>query len=342
LASSPYPALIALIALASPVDEQAVPFACPEAIAIPREMAIGTRYTEGDKSYSQIDPAAEAREQAVRQPISAPVSRIARLADRWRNAVDADKPEIAACLQVHFLTQANAQAMMGATSQYDAFYREWMIGSLAISYLKARPGLVSQHGADTLQAWLRTSGQQIAETNIRRLASGKNDNHLYWGGVAAMASGLATDNEKLVAVGRRIRAAGLRAVATNGTLAAELQRRALSFHYHLFAATALSAMIALDPSSIPSSQRAAMIRVATFVAREAGQLDSGVLAMRTGVAQSAEDHPHQFYLIRPWVRDTATIDVLIAGVDPTYQFLGGNLDWLLARLSDPPRSRRPK
>ena len=336
MATSPYPALIALIALALPVDERAVPFACPAATAIPREMAIGTRYAEGDKSYSQIDPAAEAREQVVRQPISAPVSRIARLADQWRAATEADKPAIAACLQSHFLTQANSQAMMGATSQYDAFYREWMISSLAISYLKARPGLVLLKDTDAVQAWIRTSGEQIAEVNTQRLVSGTNDNHLYWGGVAVMASGLAAENVRLIETARQIRAAGLSVVATDGTLASELKRRALSFHYHLFAATALSAMIALDPEPIEASQREAMTRVASLISHEATQLKDGLLAQRTGIPQMAEDHPHQFYLIRPWVRDTAQLDLLTAGIARSYQFLGGDLDWLLSRLSNLP------
>lgn len=324
--------IIAFASLTLSTGAQAAPFVCSSVKTIPRAMGVGTRYVAGDASYSQIDKAAQAREQSFRRSISAPVSRIAQLADRWRGSNAGDRKVIAACLQANFVAQANAQAMMGAATQFDAFYREWMLASLAISWLKAQDGLTPLDGTDKVRAWLEASGQQVAAFNIDRLARGENNNHRYWGGVALMAIGRVTGDGELISTGRRMRAAGLGAVAADGTLPAELKRRSLAFHYHLFAATALSAMIGLDPQPVAPIQVAAMRRLAMLVVHEAACRDTGLLAKRTGTVQVAEDHLAQFYLIRPWVSDRSQFDMLVVGVAPKYQFLGGDLDWLLAQI----------
>lgn len=311
---------------------------CPSAVAIPREMHIGTRYIEGDRSASQVDERANAREAVARQPISRPVSAIIRLADGYLSATGVKREQLAQCLQAHFLVQARNQAMMGATSQYDNFYREWMVGALAIAYAKARTDLLQQPGASEVQAWFVRSAKDIKRANEDRFAQKKLDNHSYWGALATLIVGKNFDEPELVNFGRKVREKGLSSIRHDGSLLAELQRRELSLHYHIFAATPLAASIYLDHDGVSSAEKRSMSNLASYISTNVNDLDEGPIAFFAGVPQRPEERPVMLRLIEPFLCEGIDGRNLLqeAARDVNYyQFLGGDVFWLTEKSSTP-------
>lgn len=309
-------------------------WSCPNVISIPYNMGVGTRYAKGDTSYSQIEPQAVAREKRVRSVISGPVSQIARIADRWRQATPAARPAIAQCLQKHLLAQANARAMEGSHTAFDAYYREWMLTSIAISYLKAKPDLDKIPGKDAIFEWLRKSAQSVEKFNETQIKLGRIDNHRYWGALACMTIGKVVNDPDLVNFSRSIRKTGLNNVQQDGTLDAELNRKALAFHYHLFAAAALGGLILLDRNVVPQDQLDSMTRLTTAIAQHMESPEDSVFFVKTGISQNPEDHRSMAYMLLPFA-GSKKIDMILSiflhNTPKNYQFLGGNLDFLIKK-----------
>ncbi|ODU68643.1 alginate lyase family protein [Novosphingobium sp. EMRT-2] len=304
---------------------------CPPVATIPRTMEIVTRYVadDSDATRSRLDPGKVQAQAGVRAAIVGPVRRINALADRYRQAPD---PAAARCLAAHFAAQAQAGAMTVSPADADMFFREWMIASLAISYLKAKSALDAMPEGGMIRSWLVQSARAVQAFNQQRIDRGLIDNHRYWGGLAALATGLAANDRGLVAFGRNSRALGLAQVTPEGTLAAELKRGPKSLHYHLFAAAPLAASAELDPSGLSAAERGALTRLADRILDDAGTPSGGRIGALAGQPQEAPEAPILFALLRPYAGQTGgyrqKLDALLAGARPTYLFLGGDTTFL--------------
>lgn len=304
--------------------------ACPPVTIIPQTMAIQTRYvvTATDKSYSRLDSAKVASQKNVRAAIVDPVRTINRLADAYRAA---RTPDGIRCLARHLDAQADANAMMVAPTEFDMYFREWMIASLSISYLKARPAIDRQPESVGIRAWLTRSARDIERFNQAAIGRGVVDNHRYWGALAALAAGLVDNDASLLAFARETRRLGLEQVTAEGTLPAELRRGTKSYHYHLFAFAPLAASMLLDPNRALPAERIGLYRLSSLLIDDAGQ-PNGKLASLTRVRQEPPEHAVLYSFLRPFIGTSrervSKLDGLLNGVSPNYLFLGGDTRYL--------------
>ena len=304
---------------------------CPAILVIPSAMRIQTRYLSAalDPTRSRLDSAMVASQQVVRADIAVPVRRINLLADRYRTT---PSKENARCLMSHLNAQARGRAMLDSVTDADMFYREWMVGSLAISYFKAKSALDRRADSVGFLAWLRLSAESVQTFNQKRMDRGIIDNHRFWGGLAVLASGLALGDQPMIEFGRRVRRIGLLQVRADGTMPSELTRGAKSLHYHLFAAAPLITSAVINGRPVTDAERSALTRLAGRIVEDTHNPDS-IIAQRTGVTQSNVEHPVLYALLRPYLSGQparlAKLDGLIANTPPTYLFLGGDTRYFI-------------
>jgi poly(beta-D-mannuronate) lyase len=199
-----------------------------------------------DPHHSVVDPARKRAYEQAMEPLRRAAQGVVDMADAWRKNGD---PAIAACA-AGWLTQfALTGAMTGPTTTNQAVYVQgWMLGALALAWLKIRTALVIPQAKRTaITAWLA----RIATDNFRYYetrpahATDSRNNHRYWAGVAVMAAGIAADRRTLFQWGIDSFRIGVAQITPEGTLPLEMARRSLALHYHLFAAAPLVAIAEL-------------------------------------------------------------------------------------------------
>lgn len=183
------------------------------------------------------------------------------------------------------LTKAAEDGYLGGTmrGQQAEYIRGWLVGAMAIAYLKVRPsGLAAPKTQAVIGRWLAG----VAASEEAFLGKAKN-NHRYWGGLGVAAEGIACDRRDLFDWGVASARVGLAQIAPDGTLPLEMERGAKALHYHFFAAAPLSATAALaKPNGVDLLVDGALDRLvrASIAAYE----DSSAFAHRTGEAQERD------------------------------------------------------
>ncbi|HWW05738.1 alginate lyase family protein [Collimonas sp.] len=253
--------------------------ACPPAPAGLRDIDANGYYT--DTHYSVIDPVLKAKEEAAVKPFSDYLSAVSANADRYIASGDT---AAAQCALSWLDRWAVDGAMLGKVVTSQAQYeRKWTLAGVALAYLKLRPQAEPAQ-REHIEAWL----PQLADAALAFADNGHQprNNHYYWVGLAVMATGMATGEQKYINAASRIYDAALNDISDDGTLPLELNRagRALSYHNYALAPLVMMAQLAyLNHDNWYQRRNARLEKLAHRVL--SGIADPSWFAEKTGAQQ---------------------------------------------------------
>jgi poly(beta-D-mannuronate) lyase len=241
-------------------------------------------YTDGASSH--VDAERYAEEQAAAKPLNDLLRLVERSADEYRRG----KAGAAACALAALDAWAQADALLGDFSTQGAYQRKWTLAGAALAYLSFRdaPGLSSAAKARVAR-WMGEVGRAVRpyyERPPTSAHSDKRNNHAYWAGLAVAAAGLADGDRDMVAWGVSRLRLGLADVTAEGALPAELARKRMALHYHLFSLPPLAALARIgevNGMGLSAEERAALDRLARFT--YAATQDPTRIASLAGEAQ---------------------------------------------------------
>ncbi|MDM4765917.1 alginate lyase family protein [Pelomonas sp. SE-A7] len=269
--------MLACLLFAAPA--QSAP--CPAPPAALGDMQGNGYYT--DKNYSIVDPVLKARNEAAAKPFTDFADQVSRRAD----LVLAGGPEAAAagaCALQWLQAWAEGRAMLGqiATSQAQ-YLRKWTLASLSLAYLKLRPQ-ASEAQHNQIAAWLR----EVAKAALDHIGHSKaaRNNHVYWVGLAVMATAEVSEDAALRDQARRLFEEALSDIRDDGSLPQEMARagKALAYHNYALAPLVLIAELAARRGEDWYSLQGA--RLDRLVERTAaGIADPAWFVTQTGVSQ---------------------------------------------------------
>jgi len=276
----------------SPWDDRRIeltnaPYNCPSPPPFARTLEIGTYYT--DSHASVIDPGKQAAFQKATEP-SDHLKQVAAL------AADAylEKGSRPAALCVYSLLEAaaKADAWDGKMSSFSGVYiQNWLLSAVGIAYLKVRPSGLGTTAQDAvIQKWFKLLAGRVREffdAEIPRLGGPeKENNHLYWAGLAVAAQAIANNDHDANRWALNTYRIGLANIQPDGSLKAEMNRGQMALHYHLYALAPLIMLAELGEANglDPYAENdGAIHRLVNFCL--AGLEDPTILEKRTGVAQ---------------------------------------------------------
>jgi poly(beta-D-mannuronate) lyase len=132
----------------------------------------------------------------------------------------------------------------GKMSSRQAYYVQgWVIGALAIAYLKVRDsGLPTAAEATALGNWMKTVARQTMDYYDAAMAKpggAQENNHLYWAGVEIGAIAIAANDRSMFDWAIAAYRNGVQQITPEGTLPLEMRRGQRALHYHLYAISPL-------------------------------------------------------------------------------------------------------
>lgn len=312
-------------------------FACPPIEPMPRDMAIATRYAgpSVDPTFSTYVEAKVEAQKVERSKFDRPVMRINMLSEQYSMASDKPvKTAIGDCLIRHFSAIPESGAMEGADTVEDRYYRDWMVTSLAISYLRAEEAFDANSSTAAIVSWFERMTRDIRQFYAGRTRSRGLDNHTYWGAAAVAAAGLLNADRSAMEFARGVLGAALDGVDADGVLVAEMKRGRKARHYHLFALIPLSAAAILLEATLTDTETTAYRRLVDRTLEGFEAPARSLFVAKTGVAQDA-GHVGAIVLVAPLVSDepalVARVTALARDQRPVSYFLGGSLQFLLDR-----------
>lgn len=257
---------------------------CPPPPVLPRDITTTSFYV--DKAHSVPDPERYAAYRASVKPLNDGARSVAAMADTYRVSGDV---AAARCVATWLTSFAHGDALTGTMSSNQAYYVQgWTLGAFAIDWLKVRgaPG-ISDEARTLVPKWLDRVGRLNRDYYTGRddKVDGRN-NHRYWAGLTAAASGIAADRRDAFDWGMNSMRSGLAQVDADGTLPLEMARRAKALHYHLFALAPLVTIAELGAANGIQAYRengGALERLGRRAL--AGVADPTFFADRAGVAQ---------------------------------------------------------
>lgn len=310
-------------------------YVCPDAAALPRDIVAADFYS--DEHHSVIDPKRQAAYNEAAEKFRTVSEDAEKAADRFQKNGSA---EAAACVMTILETQAKAEAMTGSMSTNQANYvQNWTMGGLAISYLKVRSAGAKTLGATpeqtaAVKAWMKKVGGEVEgwfeERRGKQTKDGRN-NHLYWAGLAVMATGIAADDRKQYDWAVSTYQDGLKQIAEDGTLPLEMDRKARALHYHLFALAPLVTMAEFGAANGQDLYGAQHNRLHLLVSRTlSGLIDNSYFATKAGIAQDTPEggkvKSSDVVWVTPYLRrfpDPMIAELLKKAGSSPYGYLGG-------------------
>jgi poly(beta-D-mannuronate) lyase len=231
-------------ALRSPWDSKRIrltpaPYNCPAVVHISPDLTTDGFYS--DSKSSVIDPVKWKAYVESSGPIKNLGEQTVAAADAYRTT---GSRAAAQCVLRHLTTAAADGALTGKMSSRQAYYVQgWVIGALAISYLKIHDsGVVPPADAQSLAKWMRTAARQTmdfydaakakpggAQSNLAQ------NNHLYWAGVEVAAIAVAANDRSMFDWAISAYRNGVAQITPDGTLPLEMRRGQRALHYHLYA-----------------------------------------------------------------------------------------------------------
>jgi poly(beta-D-mannuronate) lyase len=269
------------------VTQTKAPYNCPAPPPFARAIDVQPYYI--DKPASVIDPQKLA---AFQQASEAP-THLGQFASAAADAYLAKGSRDAALCAYSLLdAAAKADAWTGRMPFQGVYMQNWELSGAAISYLKVRPSGVGRPEQDTkIQHWFRMLAVRVRDffdAEVRRMGPDKENNHLYWAGLAVAAAGIAGNDRKEFHWGMVAYQMGLDEIQPDGSLAAEMNRGQMALHYHLYALGPLVMLAELGEANgldLYSEEDGAIHRLVKFCA---GILeDPIIIEKRTGVPQVA-------------------------------------------------------
>lgn len=321
--------------LRSPWDEHPVKltdasYSCPAIVHLSADLTTNGFYS--DSKSSIIDPEKWKAYTATAGPYKDLGNRIVDAADAYqttgsRAAVD--------CVLQHMDAAAKDGVFTGKMSSNQAYYVQgWVIGAVAISYLKVRDGgLISTAQRETILPWIErvvSQSQDYFEAHRKNSAGDAQNNHLYWAGVEVAAAGIAANNRKLFDWSMETYRAGISQIQPDGSLPQEMRRGQRALHYHLYALAPLVylAEFGEDNGLHSYAERDFAIKKLTDLCVQ-GLEDNSFFVKSTGIAQDTPNGPPaaeqiswaKIYLAR--FPNPQLSKLLAQATSLSYMYLGG-------------------
>jgi poly(beta-D-mannuronate) lyase len=234
------PRVIAEQNLRSPWDLSQVqittsPYHCPAPIHLSPDLTTDGFYS--DSKSSIIDPVKWKAYAESSGPYKNLGDEAVTAADAYRTT---GSREAAQCVLGLLNTAAADGVFTGKMSSRQAYYVQgWVIGALAIAYLKVRgSGLDHPEEATSQTNWMKTVARQTMDyyDNARSKPGGEaENNHLYWAGVEVAAIAIAANDRSLFDWAMATYKNGVQQITPEGTLPLEMRRGQRALHYHLYA-----------------------------------------------------------------------------------------------------------
>ncbi len=264
-------------------------YRCPAPPASTLTLDPGTYYT--DSKASITDPAKKlAYQQATEAPTT--LSRNAALAADFY--LEHGSLPAAQCVVTLLNAPAEAHAWTGKMPDYSGVYTQnWTLSAVAIAYLKVRTAHAATPQQDTaIQAWFDQLAHRITYFFIleaSRLGNAKENNHMYWAGLALTAEGIADDDLLNFQWGLGAYQIGIDNIQPDGSLTAETARGQMAMHYHLYALAPLIITAELAEANHIDLYTADSGAIQRLVALCTSALeDPTVFEKRTGIQQIVE------------------------------------------------------
>lgn len=299
--------------------------ACPEAPAGLRDIEANGYYS--DTHYSIVDPVLKAKNEAAVKPFSDYLATVSADADRYIASGDTAAAQCA----LRWLDRwAVDGAMLGKVSSSQAQYeRKWTLAGVALAYIKLRP-LAEPAQRAHIEAWL----PQLADAALAFFSDGKRarNNHYYWVGLAVMATGIATGEQRYIAAASKIYDSALNDIGDDGSLPLEMNRAGRALAYHNYALAPLVMMAELSRSNHDDwyqRRHGRLQKLAQLVLD--GIADPAWFVQKTGAAQEIPKGGILGWVVfyREIVPDlTAPSQALMTQAPFRYAQLGGNLSVL--------------
>ena len=321
--------------LQSPWDLQQIkpteaPYECPKPVTLSPDLTTDGFYS--DSKASVIDPA----KWKAYVESSGPYKKLGEEAVTAADAYRSTGSTAAAQCVLRLLSNAAAdRAFTGKMSSNQAYYVQgWVIGALAIAYLKVRDsGLAHSGDVASLVQWMKAVGRQTMDYYDAKSTLPDGDaknNHLYWAGVEIAAIAIAANDRTLFDWAIAAYKRGVQQITPEGTLPLEMRRGQRALHYHLYAASPLVYLAefgednGIDLYAENNGALKLLVDRAT-----AGLADSGYFDREAGIKQDLPNGPPSAEAIG-WAKvyvkrfPSATISALIAQAPSlSYMYLGG-------------------
>ena len=210
------------------VEQTSVAYECPVAPQFAKTMDLSPYYI--DSHASVIDP----QKQAAFQKASEPATNLSRFTALAADAYLAKGSRAAAtCVYSLLDAAAKAEAWSGKMRDFNGVYiQNWTLSGVAISYLKVRQSGVGTPEQDAeIQRWFALLAARVRtyfdeEAARMGLENGisKENNHIYWAGLAVAAEGIANNDPGGFHWGVEAYRMGIQAIQPDGSLPQEMAR----------------------------------------------------------------------------------------------------------------------
>lgn len=220
---------------AHPVKLTDATYVCPAIVHLSPDLTTNGFYS--DSKSSIIDPEKWKAYAATSGPYKELGNQIVDAADAYQTT--GSRAAVGCALQ-HMEAAAKDGVFTGKMSSNQAYYVQgWVIGAIAISYLKIRDsGMVTAAEKQEILPWIEkvvSQSQDYFEAHKAKSAGDAQNNHLYWAGVEVAAAGIAANDRKLFDWGMETYQAGISQIQPDGSLPQEMRRGQRALHYHLYA-----------------------------------------------------------------------------------------------------------
>jgi poly(beta-D-mannuronate) lyase len=212
-------------------------YACPAIAHIASDLVTDGFYRLDDPTHSIIDPVRQEAYKKSSDGVKAVGMGVVKAADDYRTT---GSRKAAECAMAQILTLAQERSLAGKMSSNQAYYVQgWVVGAVAIAYLKIREtNVATPQQEETVAKWMERVGEQTKnyyDTHKRVGHGDSQNNHLYWAGVELAAIGVAANNRKDFDWAMATYDNGVDQIKPDGALPLEMARGSRALHYHLYA-----------------------------------------------------------------------------------------------------------
>jgi poly(beta-D-mannuronate) lyase len=216
-----------------PIHATDVAYPCPAIPHIAPDLITDGFYRLDDPTHSIVDPVRMEAYRKSSEGVKAVGMATVQAADDYRSS---GSRQAAQCAMSRIITMAQDKSLSGKMSSTQADYVQgWVVGAVAIAYLKVREtGNATPGQIESIAKWLRSVGEQTRGYYDAH-TKGHGNNHLYWAGVELAAIGVAANNRSDFDWAMATYDNGVDQIQPDGTLPLEMARGSKALHYHLYA-----------------------------------------------------------------------------------------------------------
>jgi poly(beta-D-mannuronate) lyase len=276
----------------TPVRMTSAPYHCPQAVHLSPDLATEGFYA--DSIGSVIDPVKMKAYAESSGPYKDLGNVAVAAADAFRTT---GSKEAAACVRQLLNAAATDRVFTGKMSSTQAYFVQgWVIGALAISYLKVRDsGVIPTDEAKKIVAWMKEVAKQTLDFYEGRTAftgTWQKNNHRYWAGVEIASIGIAANDRAMLEWAVAAYREGIDQITPEGTMSEEMRRGQRALHYHLYASSPLVYIAECGEDNgihLYAERNHALQRLVTR--STTGLVDNKYFEQQSGVKQDAPNGP---------------------------------------------------